>query len=1123
MKTKPTFTTIMARAAMTLFLSLLTTATTWATDFITDVMVIGGSKSEVDTLKSTYSKKGWTVIDQDLNAGCGSKSDYVYLLYKTAPDSDESAAFITDFYISTASGTAPEGIISNSRTYSLTPYDGGSHFKSVQGDLNSNAKGSNIHLYYSKSNYDNRALKSITFNNTKSGAVGENGGTTGIDLNKGAGGDYIYMHTQYSEGWIFVKNVTGDQCYIDGFEGPVATITSITIPYSIDNADVIGVRMNFSAFKNLETMKFYWNSLIDQMPSVKGCSKLKDINLLKSNGTNGEANTLPEKITYVPSYTFEGSAIQELTLPGVTHIDTYAFEGCNNLIEINIEQKNAIIEWGAFSKINNKTTTNGKTTYNNTTIKYNGPLSNWNWRCYEYSPNLVVQCIDGACGWCGDEWDDSSYDDACLYWKVEENLSIDCIDLDDFYQNNAVKQQIKTHNWLTISDSSIEAISLNHVRSIQKKEFESMETLKSVFLNPTLYTIGDSAFYGCNNLSDLYFDGNKKQWDKVIKSDNWKNGAKNFTEHWRCTVTFDANGHGTAPSAQTNLWSNKDKVADTGALTASDYDFIGWYTDAACTTPWNVKNDIVPGDMTLYAYWIEKHELLANAGNSQNLANWNGTTCTVQLKGSTIYNDYRWNTLCLPFSLSSLKDTPLDGLSLMELDGANSFLKDGILTLSFKAAHSIEAGKPYLVRDGIYSIATKADWDAFTARVNAGDLKLNAKLIADITEPVTTKVNNYKGVFDGQGHTLTIAYGSEDSPVTDEFTAPFSRIDEATIKNLNVKGDIYTSAKYCSGLAGSAYLYSILNCTVGVAIHSAVKGEGHHGGLVALSQIINEISNCAFTGSLLGPSTTNCGGLVGEHDAYYSLEEGEEPDFLTIHQCLFNPVNITMDTSGSYTFCKDYNNNCYANYYTRTFGESQGTATSATGSDLVAILGSGWEVRNGQVVPKIEDISDDIVNLIFRNVTIDSTAPKGVYTADRAACFIGSYDPMGITGVDRTTLFLGGDNKLYYPNAAMTINAFKSRFQLAKALTDSSTGDVNGDKVLSVTDVAYIVGHILGTDNDGFVIANADVNGDREISVNDVSALVVIILGGSSNAFTVVTNLDDIPITFYGGGSGIVR
>ena len=211
--------------------------------------------------------------------------------------------------------------------------------------------------------------------------------------------------------------------------------------------------------------------------------------------------------------------------------------------------------------------------------------------------------------------------------------------------------------------------------------------------------------------------------------------------------------------------------------------------------------------------------------------------------------------------------------------------------------------------------------------------------------------------------------------------------------------------------------------------------------------------------------------------------------------------------------------NCF---YTRVFGEKQGYETSATGNDLVALLGSGWEVRNGQVVPKMEDISDDIANPIFRYVTIDATAPIGVYTADSAACFIGSYDPMDITGVDRTTLFLGGDNTLHYPNAAMTINAFKGWFQLAHALTDSSTGDVNGDKVLSVTDVAYIVSHILGTDNDGFVIENADVNGDREISVNDVSALVSLILRGS-NAFTVVTNLDDIPITFDGGGSGTVR
>ena len=172
-------TTYLARAAMTLLMMLALTHGAWATDFIIDVMLIGGSKSEVNNLKTSYEKKGWTVIDQDLNKGCGSGSDYIYLLYKTASGNNENAAFITDFYISTASGTVPEGVIYNGRTYSLTSYDGGSHFKSVQGDLNSNAKGDNIHLYYTKNNDDNRGIKSITFNGTKSGAVGENGGTTG--------------------------------------------------------------------------------------------------------------------------------------------------------------------------------------------------------------------------------------------------------------------------------------------------------------------------------------------------------------------------------------------------------------------------------------------------------------------------------------------------------------------------------------------------------------------------------------------------------------------------------------------------------------------------------------------------------------------------------------------------------------------------------------------------------------------------------------------------------------------------------------------------------------------------------------------------------------------------------
>ena len=174
----------------------LTATSMWADEFIKDVMVIGGSKTEVNNLKTTLSAQGWTVINQDLNAKAS--GDYIYLLYKSESNSDGvNYGYITDFYISNERGVAPDTRIVNGRTYYLVPYDGSNYFTDVErkGDLNSNAGGDYIHLYYTRDFFaDKRAVKGITFNSTKSGAVGVNGGTTGYDLNSGAGGDYIYMH-----------------------------------------------------------------------------------------------------------------------------------------------------------------------------------------------------------------------------------------------------------------------------------------------------------------------------------------------------------------------------------------------------------------------------------------------------------------------------------------------------------------------------------------------------------------------------------------------------------------------------------------------------------------------------------------------------------------------------------------------------------------------------------------------------------------------------------------------------------------------------------------------------------------------------------------------------------------
>ena len=187
------------RAAVTLLLALLPTVTAWADEGIKDVMVIGGSESKVNSLKTSLTGQGWHVIDKDLNRGAG--GDYIYLLYKSETSNGVNNGYITDFYISDAKGTAPDNLTHNGRTYTLVSFDGGDSFKESKGDLNRGADGKYIHLYYTTALFpNNRYITGISFNSTQAGAVGVNGGSEGYDLNAGAGGDYIYMHLSIFSG-----------------------------------------------------------------------------------------------------------------------------------------------------------------------------------------------------------------------------------------------------------------------------------------------------------------------------------------------------------------------------------------------------------------------------------------------------------------------------------------------------------------------------------------------------------------------------------------------------------------------------------------------------------------------------------------------------------------------------------------------------------------------------------------------------------------------------------------------------------------------------------------------------------------------------------------------------------
>ena len=79
-------------------------------------------------------------------------------------------------------------------------------------------------------------------------------------------------------------------------------------------------------------------------------------------------------------------------------------------------------------------------------------------------------------------------------------------------------------------------------------------------------------------------------------------------------------------------------------------------------------------------------------------------------------------------------------------------------------------------------------------------------------------------------------------------------------------------------------------------------------------------------------------------------------------------------------------------------------------------------------IVKWSTLGDPIENPAFTAVTISSTAPTPVDCGP--VTFRGNYSPVTLEANDRSILYLGDANTLYYPKEAMTIGAFRAYFQL---------------------------------------------------------------------------------------------
>ena len=223
--------------------------------------------------------------------------------------------------------------------------------------------------------------------------------------------------------------------------------------------------------------------------------------------------------------------------------------------------------------------------------------------------------------------------------------------------------------------------------------------------------------------------------------------------------------------------------------------------------------------------------------------------------------------------------------------------------------------------EGNYLLGCLSDWQDFAEIVNSGtNPAANAKMTADIdlgddqthiglmtegAEPF------YAGVFDGQGHTLTVNYVG----VGNQIVAPFTLISGATIKNLHVAGSIQSSYAYIGvvGMAGSGsviskvWMSATMNTTQNGWVQSAAIAGYFEG----------SIQDCLFTGTY----TSNGGGYMGGFYGYTNASP-------TITNCLSTGTFSQGNWQGN-----GVHTNCYLKQYPADLTTGCSWATNETLSD----------------------------------------------------------------------------------------------------------------------------------------------------------------------------------------------
>ena len=406
-----------------------------------------------------------------------------------------------------------------------------------------------------------------------------------------------------------------------------------------------------------------------------------------------------------------------------------------------------------------------------------------------------------------------------------------------------------------------------------------------------------------------------------------------------------------------------------------------------------------------------------------------------------------------------------------------------------------------------YTIKTAAGWGVFCGLLEGGTSFTGKTVYLDkdisVTRMAGSSSHKFTGTFDGQGNVLTVSYGTEGTPINEQYAAPFSYVDGATIQNLSINGDIYTSAKYAAGIVSSQYgTVSISNCRVSINIHSSISGDGTHAGFVALNNndATLNIEGCVFSGKLLTTNGTyRCAGYVGWRSGTVNISNS-----------LYAPVTpddgeTWAGTSESATFVRNGGTSITNSYYTADFNDgskfmAQGKlARSITAGENVTVANAG----------NATEYTVSGITSYGAGIKYGSNLYAG--SGDEVSLTLSHGDREGYTfdGYTASAGTLSGDTNPYtltMPDENVTIGATFTK-------TPVTTSYVDADGTLHENVTAMPLDNSMTTLAAGWYVVNEDVTFTSKITLDgDVN----LILGDGKTMTVTNTGTDHEDRAIYG-------